>query len=180
MSRIHNPYLFYTKYYIISGAYQVINVVNEILTYSASYSDNMKEYLRNQVASKQVVLNELVRSQHDARINANPDNDVDEDGFVVIKMRKPKPRNANPIHTHSDHSDVAPLPLPLPVVPKPIDDESSLTQLTQVSIPKECKSDLHIKQEFRELVLEEVIEQVIRDIISDVIVKIDTTNKLMN
>ena len=163
MSRIHNPYLFYTKYYIISGAYQVINVVNEILTYSASYSDNVKEYLRNQVASKQVALNELVRSQHDARINTNPDNDVDEDGFVVIKMRKPKPRTANPIHTHGDHSDVT--LLPLPVVPKPI--------------PEQCKSDLHIKQEFCELVVEEVIEQVIRDIISDVIVKIETINELM-
>jgi hypothetical protein len=173
MSRRHNPYLFYTEYYLISGAYQVINVVNGILTYSASYSDNIKEYLRNQVASKQVALNELVRSQHDARVNANPDNDVDEDGFVVIKMRKPKPKNANPIHTHSDVAS-------FPVISLPIHDESSLTQLTQVSIPKECKSDLHIKQEFRELVVEEVIEQVIRDIISDVIVKIDTTNKLMN
>ena len=78
MSRIHNPYLFYTKYYIISGAYQVINVVNEILTYSASYSDNMKEYLRNQVASKQVALNEFIRNEQDARVNANHDNDVDE------------------------------------------------------------------------------------------------------
>lgn len=178
MSRIHNPYLFYTEYYLISGAYQVINVVNGILTYSASYSDNIKEYLRNQVASKQVALNELVRSQHDARINANPDNDVDEDGFVVIKMRKPKPRNANPIHTHGDHSDLT--PLPLPVISLPIHDESSLTQLTQASIPEQCKNDLHIKQECRELVVEEVIEQVIRDIISDVIVKIDTTNKLRN
>ena len=94
MSRNNNPYLFYTQYYLISGAYQVINVVNGILTYSASYSDNIKEYLRNQVASKQVALNELIRnrSENDARVNgnANPDNDLDEDGFVVIKMRKPK------------------------------------------------------------------------------------------
>ena len=94
MSSRKNPYLFYTEYYLISGAYQVINVVNGILTYSASYSDNIKEYLRNQVASKQVALNELIRnrSENDARVNgnANPDNDLDEDGFVVIKMRKPK------------------------------------------------------------------------------------------
>ena len=94
MSSRKNPYLFYTEYYFISGAYQVINVVNGILTYSASYSDNIKEYLRNQVASKQVVLNELIRnrSENDARVNgnANPDNDLDEDGFVVIKMRKPR------------------------------------------------------------------------------------------
>jgi hypothetical protein len=99
MSRNNNPYLFYTQYYLISGAYQVINVVNGILTYSASYSDNIKEYLRNQVASKQVALNELIRnrSENDARVNgnANPDNDLDEDGFVVIKMRKPRTKIIN-------------------------------------------------------------------------------------
>jgi hypothetical protein len=98
MSRKYNPYIFYTEYYLISGAYQVINVVNGILTYSASYSDNIKEYLRNQVASKQVALNELIRnrSENDTRVNgnANPDNDLDEDGFVVIKMRRPK-KNKN-------------------------------------------------------------------------------------
>jgi hypothetical protein len=97
MSRKHNPYIFYTEYYLISGAYQVINVVNGILTYSASYSDSIKEYLRNQVASKQVALNELIRNNEcNDRINgnANPDNDVDEDGFVVIKMRRPK-KNKN-------------------------------------------------------------------------------------
>ncbi len=94
MSRRHNPYIFYTEYYLISGAYQVINVVNGILTYSASYSDNIKEYLRNQVESKQVAWNELIRNNEcDTRVNvnnANTDNDVDEDGFVVIKMRKPR------------------------------------------------------------------------------------------
>ena len=94
MSSRKNPYLFYTEYYLVSGAYQVINVVNGILTYSASYSDNIKEYLRNQVESKQVTWNELIRNNEcDTRVNvnnANPDNDVDEDGFVVIKMRKPR------------------------------------------------------------------------------------------
>lgn len=100
MSRKHNPYVFYTEYYLISGAYQVINVVNGILTYSACYSDNIKEYLRNQVASKKVALNELIRNNEcNARVNgnANPDNDVDEDGFVVIKTRRPK-KNKNEYH----------------------------------------------------------------------------------
>jgi hypothetical protein len=97
MSNRKNPYLFYTEYYLISGAYQVINVVNGILTYSASYSDNVKEYLRNRVALKQVALNELVRNNEcntGVNVNANPDNDLDEDGFVVIKMRRPK-KNKN-------------------------------------------------------------------------------------
>ena len=107
MSRNNNPYLFYTQYYLISGAYQVINVVNGILTYSASYSDNIKEYLRNQVASKQVALNELIRNNEcNARVNgnANPDNDVDEDGFVVIKMRRPK-KNKNEFHDSNSNND---------------------------------------------------------------------------
>ena len=94
----NNEYLRYTEYYIISSAYHIANVVNEILTYSASYSDNIKEYLRNQVASKQVALNEISRneSENNNRINASQnDNDVDEDGFIVIKMRKPKVKNNN-------------------------------------------------------------------------------------
>jgi hypothetical protein len=173
-----NPYLFYTEYYLISGAYQVINVVNEILTYSASYSDNMKEYLRNQVASKQVALNEFIRNEQDARVNANPDNDVDEDGFVVIKMRRPKPKNANPIHIISNtynHSDIT----SLPVMSIPMHNETNETSLTQASRHKQCKSDINTKQEFR-LLVEEVIKQVMRDIISDVITKLETTNKLRN
>ena len=86
-----SPYLSYTQYYLISGAYHIINIVNGILTYSASYSDNMKEYLRNQVALKQVVLSELIRNENNARTNVNQnDKDIDEDGFVVIKMRRQK------------------------------------------------------------------------------------------
>lgn len=153
MSR-SSPYLFYTEYYLISGAYQIINVVNGILTYSASYSDNMKEYLRNQVASKQVALNQLIRNEQDAkdaRVNANPDNDVDEDGFVVIKMRRPKPKDVHTIHTHthahSGDSDVASLPA--------------------MTMPKEeCN-----------VLLQKVIEQVMRNIISDVIIKVDALNE---
>lgn len=173
MSRRHNPYIFYTEYYIISGAYQVINVVNGILTYSASYSDNMKEYLRNQVASKQVALNELIRIQHDARVNANPDNDLDEDGFVVVKMRKPKPKNANPNHTHSDrgHSVVS----SLPVMPMPMHNESS----SPIPFQSESESNINninIKEGYNVL-SQKVIEHVMRDMISDVIVKIDTMHK---
>jgi hypothetical protein len=90
-----SPYLSYTQYYLISGAYHIINIVNGILTYSASYSDNMKEYLRNQVALKQVVLSELIRNENNARTNVNQnDKDIDEDGFVVIKMKRQK-KNKN-------------------------------------------------------------------------------------
>ena len=98
-------YLLYTgEYYIISGAYHFINVVNEILTYSASYSDNIKGYLHNKVLTKKATLNELAHNNRQSihshnginNIN-NTNNDVDEDGFVVIKMRRPKKNNQ--IHT---------------------------------------------------------------------------------
>ena len=100
MSKNHNEYLRYTEYYIISGAYHIVNVVNEILTQSASYSVNIKEYLRNQVVSKQVALNETIRNNNNNNNNNGKiihlnDNDVDEDGFVVIKMRRQKRHNGN-------------------------------------------------------------------------------------
>jgi hypothetical protein len=84
-------YTGYTEYYIISGAYHFINVVNEILTYSASYSDNIKGYLHNKVLTKKATLNELSHNNRQSINNSN--NDVDEDGFVVIKMRRPKKNN---------------------------------------------------------------------------------------
>ena len=91
MSNIKNPYLFYTEYYLISGAYRVVNILNDVLTYSASYSDNIKGYLHSRVVSKQIMLNEMMNHNHSS-IGHNS-NDVDDDGFVVIKMRRPKLKN---------------------------------------------------------------------------------------
>jgi len=89
-SYLNNNYLVYTEYYLISSAYHIINAVNELLTYSASYSDNFKGYLHSKVILKQVALNDLNCSNHTNNVG---DNNVDEDGFVVIKMRKPKMKN---------------------------------------------------------------------------------------
>lgn len=91
MSNIKNPYLFYTEYYLISGAYRVVNILNDVLTYSASYSDNIKGYLHSRVVSKQIMLNEMMNHNHSSIGNNN--DDVDEDGFIVIKMRKLRIKN---------------------------------------------------------------------------------------
>ena len=99
MSNIKNPYLFYTEYYLISGAYRVVNVLNDILTYSASYSDNVKGYLHSRVVSKQIMLNEMMNHKNNAMNNGNNNDDVDEDGFVVIRMRKPKIKNDSLLHS---------------------------------------------------------------------------------
>jgi hypothetical protein len=93
MSNRKNPYLFYTEYYLISSAYRVVNVLNDILTYSASYSDNVKGYLHSRVVSKQIMLNEMMNHNNNAINNGNNNDDVDEDGFIVIKMRKSRIKN---------------------------------------------------------------------------------------
>lgn len=90
MSKKENPYLFYTEYYLIFGAYRVVNILNDVLTYTASYSDNIKGYLHNKVITKKIMLDEMI---HNHSSIGNNSNDVDEDGFVVIKMRKPKIKN---------------------------------------------------------------------------------------
>ena len=108
MSR-KNPYLFYTEYYLISSAYRVVNILNDILKYSASYSDNVTGYLHSRVVSKQIMLNEMIHhnNHHNAHnSNGNNNNDVDEDGFVVIKMRKPKLKN---------DSFFPSIPIPIPI-----------------------------------------------------------------
>jgi len=94
MSNRKNPYLFYTEYYIISGAYHVVNVVHDVLTYTASCSDNIKGYLHSKVINKKILLEEIVNNNNNSAAAAkNNDADVDEDGFVVIRMRRPKIKN---------------------------------------------------------------------------------------
>ena len=96
MSKKENPYLFYTEYYLIFGAYRVVNILNDVLKYSASYSDNVKGYLHSRVVSKQIMLDEMMNHSHSSHSHSsirNNSNDVDEDGFVVIRMRRPKLKN---------------------------------------------------------------------------------------
>lgn len=149
MSRKHNPYLFYTEYYLISGAYQVINVVNGILTYSASYSDNIKEYLRNQVASKQVALNELIRNNEcntRVNLNANSDNDVDEYGFVVIKPRRPK-KNKNEYHEGNGVMNI---------------NNNGSNGIDDVNVDQNKNNN------------SDIIQQIVEDMIKNVIIKLNT------
>jgi len=90
-----NPYLFYTEYYLVSGAYHIVNVVHDVLTYSASCSDNIKGYLHNKVINKKIMLDEIVYNDNNnsSVVKNNNDAGVDEDGFVVIRMRRSKLKN---------------------------------------------------------------------------------------
>jgi len=98
MSSRKSQYLFYTEYYLISGAYHIVNVVNDVLTYTASCSDHIKGYLQNKVINKKTILKEIV---YNSSVVVN-DPDVDEDGFVVIKMRRPKIKNDTTTNAFSD------------------------------------------------------------------------------
>jgi len=74
-----NIFLFYTQYYIISGVYHVVNVVNSILNYSANCSSGVKEYLHdNKVLLQKTIMKNTKKDE------------FDEDDYVVIKMRKVK------------------------------------------------------------------------------------------
>jgi hypothetical protein len=77
-----NKYLFYTQYYLIAGVYHVVNVVNNMLSYSASYSSGVKEYLEEKVQLQKTIIDEIIADANKKKY------EFDEDDYVIIKMRK--------------------------------------------------------------------------------------------
>ena len=77
-----NKYLFYTQYYFIAGVYHVVNAVNTLLSYSASYSSGVKEYLHDKVLVKQTIMNDITEKANKKKY------EFDENDYVIIKMRK--------------------------------------------------------------------------------------------
>ena len=94
-----NKYLFYTQYYLIAGVYHVVNVVNNMLSYSASYSSGVKEYLEEKVQLQKTIIDEIIADANKKKF------EFDEDDYVIIKMRKA------PI---SSVSVILPVPIPVP------------------------------------------------------------------
>jgi hypothetical protein len=144
-----NTYLLYTEYYLISGAYHIMNVVNDVLSYSAFYSDNFKGYLHSKVVSKKIILNDVVNIKMTNNVNNNND-EVDEDGFVIIKMRKQKIKNKCSVVTSNSSC-----------IMNEINCENSNVFLN--------KEEDHCIMG----VVEELIERLINDVINDVINKND-------
>ena len=77
-----NKYLYYTQYYLIAGVYHVVNVVNTMLSYSASYSSGVKEYLEEKVQLQKTIIDEIIADENKKKF------EFDEDDYVIIKMRK--------------------------------------------------------------------------------------------
>lgn len=149
-----SPYLLYTEYYIISGAYFIVDIINGVLTYSAYYSDNFKGYLHSKVASKQVVLNEMIRNQNDSKINNNSnDEDVDEDGFVLIKTRRSKKNRTNSNDNNNSNDTTT---------------NQNLDQNVNMDQMKGFNSD------------SDIIEQVVEDMIKDVIKRLYSHENITN
>lgn len=168
MSNNHNEYLRYTEYYIIRGAYHIVNVVNEILTHSACYSVNIKEYLRNQVVLKQVALNEMIRNQNVSKINNNNlnDDDIDEDGFVIIKMRRPKKNKTDLTNINSSSSRNN-------IIHDTHDINVNVTMDQSVTMDqnKYLKSNINN-------VNNDIIQQIVESMIKDVITKLHTNTNI--
>ena len=77
-----NKYLYYTQYYLTAGVYHVVNVVNSILNYSATYSSGVKEYLEEKVLLQKTIIDDIVADANKKKF------EFDEDDYVIIKMRK--------------------------------------------------------------------------------------------
>ena len=179
MSNNHDgKYIFYTgytEYYIISGVYQIVNVVNEILTYSACCSDNIKGYLHNKVVSKKATLSELMRNNREcvhnntSINNSNENNDLDEDGFVVIKMRRPKKNK--PEHDHSTSKGDSTANSADVNTNDSVHDNSYNVTMDQAN--KDLKP---VTVTDENIINDIIIQQVVEDIIKNVIKKLDTSN----
>ena len=77
-----NKYLYYTQYYLIAGVYHVVNVVNNMLSYSASYSSGVKEYLEEKVQLQKTIIDDIIADENKKKF------EFDEDDYVIIKTRK--------------------------------------------------------------------------------------------
>jgi hypothetical protein len=138
-----NKYLFYTQYYFIAGVYHVVNAVNTLLSYSASYSSGVKEYLHDKVLIKQTIMNDITEKANKKKY------EFDEDDYVIIKMRKA------PI---SSNSEV----LPVLVVPKTSEDNENINNSN--GIVDEIINDI-----INNAVLSATVDAVVNDIINNAV-----------
>ena len=137
-----NKYLFYTQYYLTAGVYHVVNVVNSILNYSATYSSGVKEYLEEKVLLQKTIIDDIVADANKKKF------EFDEDDYVIIKMRKaavvvqsvvPLPV---PTATHLDPFHATPTPVDVNVDPViPVQPRPS-TEVRILSVPLPTATNL--------------------------------------
>ena len=136
-----NKYLYYTQYYLIAGVYHVVNVVNTMLSYSASYSSGVKEYLEEKVLLQKTIIDEIVADANKKKY------EFDEDDYVIIKMRKA------PIS-----SSVLPVPVPNKTFENNADDNN------MNGIVDEIVNDI-----INNAVLSSTVDTIVNDIINNAV-----------
>ena len=142
-----NKYLFYTQYYLIAGVYHVVNVVNNMLSYSANYSSGVKEYLEEKVQLQKTIIDEIIADANKKKY------EFDEDDYVIIKMRKA------PI---SSVSVILPVPIP---VPKTFENNENNENINNMN----ATVDEIVNEMINKAVLSSTVNTIVNDIINNAV-----------
>jgi len=140
-----NKYLFYTQYYLTAGVYHVVNVVNSILNYSATYSSGVKEYLEEKVLLQKTIIDDIVADANKKKF------EFDEDDYVIIKMRKAAVVVQSVV------------PLPLPVPNKTFENNENINNING-GIVNEIVNDI-----INNAVLSDTVNAIVNDIINNAV-----------
>ena len=136
-----NKYLFYTQYYFIAGVYHVVNVVNTMLSYSASYSSGVKEYLEEKVQLQKTIIDEIVADANKKKF------EFDEDDYVIIKMRK---------------AVVVQSVVPVPVLNKTFENNENISNMN-------ATVDEIVNEMINKAVLSATVNTIVNDIINNAV-----------
>jgi hypothetical protein len=139
-----NKYLFYTQYYLTAGVYHVVNVVNSILNYSATYSSGVKEYLEEKVLLQKTIIDDIIADANKKKF------EFDEDDYVIIKMRKAPISSASEV-------------LPVLAVPKTFENNENINNING-GIVNEIVNDI-----INNAVLSATVDAVVNDIINNAV-----------
>jgi hypothetical protein len=139
-----NKYLFYTQYYLTAGVYHVVNVVNSILNYSATYSSGVKEYLEEKVLLQKTIIDDIVADANKKKF------EFDEDDYVIIKMRKAAVVVQSVV------------PLPVPVPNKTFENNADNNNINGEIIVDEIVNDI-----INNAVLSATVNTIVNDIINN-------------
>ena len=138
-----NKYLFYTQYYLIAGVYHVVNVVNNMLSYSASYSSGVKEYLEEKVQLQKTIIDEIIADANKKKF------EFDEDDYVIIKMRKAPISSVSVI-------------LPVLAVPKTFENNENINNMNTTV-------DEIVNEMINKAVLSSTVNTIVNDIINNAV-----------
>ena len=140
-----NKYLFYTQYYLTAGVYHVVNVVNSILNYSATYSSGVKEYLEEKVQLQKTIIDEINEHENKKKF------EFDENDYVIIKMRKA-----------AVVQSVVPVPVPNKIIEEDLSDNENINNMN-------ATVDEIVNEMINKAVLYSTVDAIVNDIINNAV-----------